>query len=133
MTITVEDVRKLLDKLASQSVASNTIQACIDDASVLVNRFVQVDAPEDLQDAALKRIALWLSYVSYAEGQSFQQGAAPMISKDKIDTYRDMAELYLNLISDEPVDLENIRQVDEARKETGLPNITFTGTVAFED
>ena len=133
MTITVEDVRKLLDKLASGSVSSNTIQANIADASTLVNKFVKTYAEPDLVDTAIKRVAVWLSYVSYAEGQSFQLGATPMVSKDKIDGFREMAELYLNLVSDERVDLEDIRRTDMQQKEAGLPNITFTGTVAFED
>jgi len=132
MAVTESDVRKLLDQLASKQVTTNTINANIADALSLVDRFVQVDADPVLKDAAQKRIALWLSYISYSEAQSFSQGATPMISKDKINSYRNIAELYLNLISEEAVDLENIRRTDAENKEAGLPNISFTGTTAFE-
>ncbi len=132
MAVQVNDIRKLLDQLASKQVTSNTIQENINDALSLVDRFKQDDADPGLVDAAIKRIGVWLSYLSYAEGQSFSQGATPTISQDKIKGYREIAELYLNLVSQEPVDLEDIRRVDQERKETGLPSITFTGTTAFD-
>ncbi len=132
MAVTTDDVKRLLDQLAAKQVTANTINANIADALTLVDRFVQDDADPNLKDAAQKRIAVWLSYISYAEGQSFSQGATPMVSKDKIDSYRNIAELYLNLVSEEAVDLENIRRTDRERKEAGLPNISFTATTAFE-
>lgn len=127
---TVQDVRNLLDQLAAKQVTSNTIQANLEDALIYVNKYAQVDADEDEKNYAQKRIAVWLAYISYAEGQSFQQGATPTFSSDKVTAYRDIAELALNLISDEPVDLDDIKRTSSASK-SGLPAISFTGTTAF--
>ena len=127
----VQDIRNLLDQLAAKQVTSNTIEANIADALVYINKFASETANQDEIDYAHKRIALWLSYLSYAEGQSFQQGATPVFSKEKADSYRDLAELALNFVSDERVDLEDIRRSDSEDSKAGLPNISFTGTTAF--
>jgi len=127
---TVADIRNLLDQLAAKQVTSNTIQANIDDALVYINRYAAADADVDEKDYAQKRIAVWLSYISYAEGQSFQQGATPTFSQDKANSYRDIAELALNFVSDEVVDLEDIRRTNSTSN-VGLPTISFTGTTAF--
>lgn len=126
------DIRKLLDGLAAKQVTTNTINENIADALIIVNRFKQTDADAAQVDAAQKRIAVWLSYISYTEGMSFQTGATPTISKDKEDSYRGIAEFFLNLISDEAVDLEDVRRVDAQTMHSQLPSITFTGTGAFE-
>ncbi len=132
MAVQVDDIRRLLDRLASKQVGSSTIQENIVDALALVDRFASSSADAVLIESAHKRIAVWLSYLSYAEGQSFQQGATPLISETKIKAYRDIAELYLNLVSDEPIDLEDIKREDKALKDPQLPIIDFTGTTAFD-
>jgi len=129
---TVVDIRNLLDQLAAKQVTSNTITANISDALVYINRFASSTADIDERDYAQKRIAVWLSYISYSEGQSFQQGATPLFSQDKAIAYRDIAELALNFISEEPVDLEDIRRTNQDDNKAGLPTITFTGTTAFD-
>jgi len=125
------DVRKLLDGLAAKQVTTNTLNENLADALQIVNRFKQPTADSDLVNTAQKRIAVWLSYISYTEGMSFQTGATPTISKDKEDSYRGIAEFFLNLISDEPVDLEDIRRTTSAAMSAQLPDISFTGTNAF--
>ena len=127
----VADIRNLLDQLAAKQVTSNTITANIADAFIYINRYADPLADADEKDYAQKRIAVWLSYISYAEGQSFQHGATPLFSQDKANSYRDIAELALNFVSMEPVDLEDIRRTNRDDKKAGLPNITFTGTSAF--
>jgi len=128
---TVTDIRNLLDQLAAKQVTSNTITANIADALIYITRFASATANADEKDYAQKRLAVWLSYISYAEGQSFQQGATPLFSQDKANSYRDIAELALNFISEEPVDLEDIRRTNSTDNKAGLPNISFTGTSAF--
>lgn len=128
---TVTDVRNLLDQLAAKQVTSNTITANIADALVYIGRFADPAADAGERDYAHKRIAVWLSYISYAEGQSFAQGATPLFSEAKANSYRSIAELALNFISTEPVDLEDIRRTNSSDKMTGLPTIAFTGTTAF--
>lgn len=129
---TVQDVRNLLDQLAAKQVTSNTIQANIDDALVYIDRYASATADQDEKDYAQKRLAVWLSYISYSEGQSFAQGATPLFSLDKANSYRDIAELALNFISEEPVDLEDIRRTNSEDSKAGLPTIAFTGSTAFE-
>jgi len=126
----VDDVRNLLDQLAANQVTSTTVEANIADALVLVERFADVDADQEEKDYAQKRIAVWLSYISYSEGMSFQQGATPTFNENKAKAYRDIAELALNLVSSEAVDLEDIKRTDDETK-AGLPSISFTGTSAF--
>lgn len=128
---TVQDIRNLLDQLAAKQVTSNTITANIADALIYINRYASATADVNEKDYAQKRIAVWLSYISYAEGQSFQQGATPLFSQDKANSYRDIAELALNFVSEEPVDLEDIRRTNQEDNKSGLPNITFTGTTGF--
>ena len=128
----VADIRNLLDQLAAKQVTSNTITANIADALVYINRYAASDSDIDERDYAQKRIAVWLSYISYAEGQSFSQGATPLFSQDKATAYRDIAELALNFISEEPVDLEDIRRTSRDDNKSGLPHISFTATTAFE-
>lgn len=130
-TPVADDIRKLLDGLAAKQVTTNTINENIADALQIVNRFKQVSADVNLVDTAQKRIAVWLSYISYTEGMSFQTGATPTISTDKEDSYRGIAEFFLNLISDEPVDLEDIRRASPETMHAQLPDISFTGTNAF--
>lgn len=128
-----DDIRKLLDGLAAKQVTTNSINENIADALIIVNRFAQTSADADQKNAAQKRIAVWLSYISYTEGMSFQTGATPAISKDKEESYRSIAEFFLNLISDEPVDLDDIRRTaDSTSMHSRLPDISFTGTQAFE-
>jgi hypothetical protein len=130
-TPTIADIRNLLDQLAAKQVTGNTIAANIADALVYINRFASDTADADEKDYAQKRIAVWLSYISYAEGQSFQQGATPLFSQDKATSYRDIAELALNFVSEEPVDLEDVRRTNQSDNKAGLPNISFSGTTAF--
>lgn len=130
-TPTVSDIRNLLDQLASKQVTSNTINSNITDALVILNKYTSADADADEKDYAHKRLAVWLSYISYSEGMSFQQGATPTFNQQKADAYRDIAELALNMVSDEAVDLEDIRRTNMEGKNSGLPNISFTGTTAF--
>lgn len=127
---TVQDVRNLLDQLAAKQVTSTTVEANLEDALTIVNRFAITGADQEEKDYAQKRIAVWLSYISYSEGMSFQQGATPLFNQAKADAYRDIAELALNLVSEEAVDLEDIRRTDKETK-AGLPTISFTGTSAF--
>lgn len=128
---TVTDVRNLLDQLAAKQVTSNTITANIADALIYINRYADAAANAEEKDYAHKRLAVWLSYISYAEGQSFAQGATPLFSETKANSYRSIAELALNFVSTEPVDLEDIRRTSQSGKMTGLPNISFSGTSAF--
>lgn len=127
---TVTEIRNLLDQLAAKQVSAVTITANIEDALVLVNRFADPDSDQDEKDYAQKRIAVWLSYISYSEGMSFQQGSTPTFNKDKVDAYREIAELALNLVSAEAVDLDDVRRTDK-ETQAGLPTISFTGTTAF--
>jgi hypothetical protein len=131
-TPSVTDIRNLLDQLAAKQVTSNTITANIADALIYINRFASDTSDIDEKDYAQKRIAVWLSYISYAEGQSFSQGATPLFSQEKATSYRDIAELALNFVSEEPVDLEDIRRTNQDDNKAGLPTISFTGTTAFE-
>jgi hypothetical protein len=127
---TVQEVRNLLDQLAVKQVTSTTIEANIEDALTILNRFASPTADQEEKDYAQKRIAVWLSYISYSEGQSFQQGATPLFSQAKADAYMAIAELALNFVSEEAVDLDDIRRTDKETK-AGLPAISFTGTTAF--
>ena len=128
---TVVEIRNLLDQLAAKQVSSATIDANLEDALVIVNRFASASADQIEKDYAQKRTAVWLSYISYSEGQSFTQGATPTFNQSKADAYRSIAELAINLVSEEAVDLEDIRRTDRETK-AGLPTISFTGTTAFE-
>ena len=127
----VQDIRNLLDQLAAKQVTSNSITANLADALIIVKRFASDTANIDEVDYAHKRIAVWLSYISYAEGQSFQQGATPLFSETKVKAYRDIAEIALNFISEEAVDLEDIRRTNQDDNKAGLPNISFTGTTSI--
>jgi hypothetical protein len=127
---TVDEVRNLLDQLAVKQISSSTINANLEDALVIVNRFASATADQDEKDYAQKRLGVWLSYISYSEGMSFQQGSTPAFNQQKADAYREIAELALNLVSEEAVDLDDIRRTDKETK-SGLPNIEFTGTTAF--
>lgn len=127
----VNDIRNLLDQLAAKQITSNTIAANIADALVFINRYADSEADQDEINHAQKRIAVWLSYISYAEGQSFQQGATPLFSQEKANSYREIAELALNFVSSEPVDLDDIKRTSRTDNKAGLPAIAFTGSTAF--
>jgi hypothetical protein len=127
---TVQEIRNLLEQLAAKQVTSATIEANIEDSLIIVNRFASATADQEEKDYAQKRLAVWLSYISYSEGMSFQQGATPTFNQQKADAYRDIAEFALNLVSEEAVDLDDIKRTDKETK-SGLPNISFTGTTAF--
>jgi hypothetical protein len=127
---TVEDIRNLLDKLAVKQVSGITIEANIEDALTIINRFSDPAADQEEKDYAQKRLAVWLSYISYSEGMSFQQGATPTFNQQKADAYMEIAELALNMVSAEAVDLDDIRRTDKETK-AGLPSISFTGTAGF--
>ena len=126
----VEDVRNLLDKLAVKQVSGVTIELNIEDALVILNRFADPAADQEEKDYAQKRLAVWLSYISYSEGMSFQQGATPTFNQQKANAYMEIAELALNMVSAEAVDLDDIKRTDKETK-AGLPTISFTGTTAF--
>ncbi len=127
---TVDDVRNLLDKLAVKQVSSVTIELNIEDARIILKRFADPNADQEEVDYAHKRLAVWLSYISYSEGMSFQQGTTPMFNQQKADAYKEIAELALNMVSSEAVDLDNIQRTDKETK-AGLPAISFTGTSGF--
>lgn len=113
MVVVIADVRKLLDGLSSKQVGDDTLSENLSDALVLVTRFARTTADASEKDVATKRIAVWLSYLSYSEGMSFQRGSTPTFMTKKSDAYRNSAELYLNMVSEEPIDLEDIMRRDK--------------------
>lgn len=132
MAVTIQNVRDLLDSVPAGSVQDATVQSNIDRATRFVNSVKDPDAVTADVDDAITAMAVWLTYGSYTEGIAQQFGGTALVQQVKIDHYRRVAELFINKIAREPVDLA----IDDITEQTNLigvdPSVnTLTASEAF--
>ena len=106
MTVSVQSVRDLLDNVASQHLLDASITANIDRYHRIVED-VQDESitDENKIDDAVRAGAVWLSYGTYTEGITQDLGNVSVAEETKLNHFRDIAELFLNRVSKERVDL----------------------------
>lgn len=111
MAVTETQVRNLLDGPAATSVLSATITDNIARCLIYVTDVQDADAVAANVDEAVKAMAVWLTYGSYMEGITQQLGAISIADETKLDHLRRTAELFINLVSSTPIDLNPENQM----------------------
>jgi hypothetical protein len=107
MAVNEQEIRDLLDKPAAKSVSSETINANISRAILLVNNVKSTGAKTNMVDEAVKTLAVWTSYGAYMEGITRSVGSISEADQVKLDHYRKVAELFLAQVSSQPINLED--------------------------
>lgn len=113
MPVVIQDIRDLLDAVPNQSVPDPTIQKNIDRATNFVNSIKDASASVSLVEDAIRAMAVWLTYGSYSEGISEQIGETSQALKTKLDHYKSVAELYINMVSTEFISLDPKQKKEE--------------------
>ena len=125
MTVLILDIKYLLDAAATNAIPDETINENILRSDYFIEQVADSTATNEQKDHASRAMAVWLTYGSYTEGISQQLGNIGLAEKVKLDHFRNVAELFINQISQTPVDLniENRQNVSE-----GIPITVFTLT-----
>lgn len=107
MTVLEQSVRDLMDNIAASHLLAASINANIARFKRIVDDVKDpLETDTDKIDDAIRAGAVWLSYGTYVEGMSQNLGIVPPMAKQKLDHYRSVAELFLNRISKERIDLD---------------------------
>ncbi len=104
--VSTQSVRDLIDDTASKSIKDATIQANINRSKRCVVDVQSSTAKDTRVEDAIRAMATWLTYGSYSEGISQQLGGVPVSIQAKFDHFRKVAELMINKVSRELVDLD---------------------------
>lgn len=114
MTVSVQNVKDLLDISASAGLTTATFTANIARSLRVVNDVKDASASAEQVDDAVAAMAAWLSYGAYTEGISQELGNISIADRIKLQHFRKVAEFFINRIASEPVDLD----VDNVTKES---------------
>lgn len=108
MAITVDEVKQLLEKPAQDFLSDATVTANIGRAEAYIDIVKRSSITEANEDHAGRSMAVWLTYGSYVEGMSQLIGAQGISEvKTKLEHYRTVAQLFINLISASAISLDS--------------------------
>ncbi len=106
INVDAQSVRDLLDDVASRAINDDTLTANINRCRRLVQDVQDPTAVTSRVEDAIRAMAVWLTYGGYTEGISNQFGNISIAEKHKMDHFRKTAELFLNRVSREIIDLD---------------------------
>ncbi len=106
VNVSASSIRNLLDNVASRAINDGTLTGNINRCRRLVLDVQDPLAKESRVEDAIRAMAVWLTYGAYTEGISNQFGNISIATKEKLDHFRKAAELFLNRISKEVIDLD---------------------------
>ena len=106
MSVTLKQVKDLLDFSAGSGVKDDTVQANIDRSTRIIDDVKDPAAKIAKVDDATAALSVWLTYGSYTEGITQDLGNISEAEQVKLDHFRRVAEFLINRISTEPVDLD---------------------------
>ncbi len=108
MTVSKQSVRDLLDNVAADHLLDNSVQANIDRFKRIVDDVKDpTETDTDKIDDAIRAGAVWLCYGTYIEGISQDLGNIAVAQRIKLKHFMRVAEMFLNRISRETIDLDN--------------------------
>lgn len=106
INVSAQSVRDLLDDVASRAINDDTLTANINRCRRLVSDVQDPTAVTSRVEDAIRAMSVWLTYGGYTEGISNQFGNISIAEQAKMDHFRKSAELFLNRISREIMDLD---------------------------
>ena len=107
MAITIDEVKNFLEQPAQDLLSDVTVTQNIERSQALVDSVKRAGAVLVNIEHAVRSLAVWFTYGSYVEGMSQQIGAQGISEvKTKLEHYRRIAQLFINLISASAISLD---------------------------
>ena len=107
MAVTIEEVKNFLEQPAQAFLSDPTVTQNIERSQSLIDSVKRGDAIVADYEHAVRALSVWFTYGSYVEGMSQQLGAQGLSEvKTKLEHYRRVAQLFINLISASAISLD---------------------------